>query len=383
MTRQFSSFSKQAADFLPTTRSLTILGLCLFLASVANGQFQTTQQANHAVSQDPLPEDPVAIDWLDAYPELAVGSRFMAKDSLDCGHESNADARQCLEDLAWNGEDFQVAVEPATQPKQYDRLIRFTSPKPSGTAPVDRVALQWYVAKSAEGQVIKAPAIVVVHESGSGMTVGQMISRGLRNHGFHTFMLQMPGYGVRRAEEERDVAQFLPALKQAIADVRRARDAVSVLPWVDNTLIGVQGTSLGGFVVATVSGLDHGFDRSFILLAGGDLQRVIFNGHKDAAEIRQRLEAAGASRDQIIQQLYQIEPLRLASRVRAQTTWLFLGQLDDVVPPECSRAWSRAVGLSSSQHIEMPVDHYSGILLMPKILDDLATAMRQSTELKP
>ncbi|MEZ6107251.1 MAG: hypothetical protein R3B96_14305 [Pirellulaceae bacterium] len=45
-------------------------------------------------------------------------------------------------------------------------------------------------------------------------------------------MIQMPGYGKRRSSEPRDDSAWLHAMRQAIADVRRARDAVAVLPTV-------------------------------------------------------------------------------------------------------------------------------------------------------
>lgn len=62
---------------------------------------------------------------------------------------------------------------------------------------------------------------------------------------------------------------MLDGLKQAVADVRRARDAAASLPLISGRVFGVQGTSLGGFVTSTAGGLDKGFDRVFILLAGG------------------------------------------------------------------------------------------------------------------
>jgi dienelactone hydrolase len=234
--------------------------------------------------------------------------------------------------------------------------------------------MEWHLARDENGHPMEAPAIVVVHESGSGMTVGRMIARGLSSHGIHTFMLQMPGYGVRRQSKEREVTTFLPSLKQAIADVRRARDAVAALPYVDVRTIGVQGTSLGGFVTATVSGLDAGFQRQFILLAGGNLNDVIFLGQKDAATVRRRLEEAGIT----IEHARQIEPLRLAHRVRPEVTWLFSGKYDDVVPPTCSHAFAGAARLTTDHHLELPVNHYSGIVLLPKILKDIASAMKES-----
>jgi dienelactone hydrolase len=312
---------------------------------------------------------------LKGLPELAVGAKFKSRDTINCGKENLADAAECLAGLTWEQADFEIQLQDGNAQDKYERLVRFPSPTPLGSETGDLVAMEWHLARDDDGHPIEAPAMVVVHESGSGMTVGRMIARGLRSHGMHTFMLQMPNYGVRRQSKEREVATFLPSLKQAIADVRRAKDAVAVLPFVDERTIGVQGTSLGGFVTATVSGLDAGFHRNFVLLAGGNLHEVIFQGQKDAAKVRQRLEQAGISKEVIMEHARQIEPLRLAHRVRPDATWLFSGQFDDVVPPACSHAFAKAAKLPSDHHIEMPVNHYSGVILLPKVLKDIAVLM--------
>lgn len=80
----------------------------------------------------------------------------------------------------------------------------------------------------------------------------------------------------------------------------------------------------------------------------------------------------------IMENTRQIEPLRLAHRIRPESTWLFSGKFDDVVPPECSHALAKAAGLPSEHHIEMPVDHYSGVILMPKVLLDIAKIMKSA-----
>jgi dienelactone hydrolase len=312
---------------------------------------------------------------LQATPQLAVGNTFKSRDTIDCGQDPSADASECIAGLSWKQAEFEVRLEDSDPKQKYERLVRFPSPTPLGDPQGDIVAMEWHLARDSDGQPIKAPAMVVVHESGSGMTVGRIVARGLRSHGIHTFMLQMPNYGVRRQSKEREVVKFLPSLKQAIADVRRARDAVSVLPFVDATNIGVQGTSLGGFVTASVAGLDAGYQHCFILLAGGNLHEVIFQGQKDAAKVRERLENAGVTKEQILEHARQIEPLRLAHRVRPEITWLFSGQFDDVVPPACSHAFAKAAKLPAAHHIEMPVDHYSGIVLLPKVLKDMSQAM--------
>ncbi|MFO0940891.1 MAG: prolyl oligopeptidase family serine peptidase [Pirellulales bacterium] len=331
------------------------------------------QEATKEVSQKRTSE--IKAELLKQMAELSVGQKFKARDTLDCGVESSEDAAECLKGLTWEAAEFEVFLEDGNASEGNERLVRFASPKPLGNAVNDLVAMEWHIARDGSGKPKQAPAMVVVHESGSGMNVGRIVARGLAAHGMHTFMLQMPSYGVRRTKQEREATSFLPSLKQAIADVRRARDAVSALPLVDTTMVGVQGTSLGGFVTATVSGLDAGFQRNFILLAGGNLHEVIFSGQKDAAKVRERLEKAGATREQIIDHARQIEPLRLAHRVRPEVTWLWSGKFDDVVPPPSSFAFAKAAKLPADHHIEMPANHYSGIIFLPKVLDDMAKEM--------
>jgi cephalosporin-C deacetylase-like acetyl esterase len=234
--------------------------------------------------------------------------------------------------------------------------------------------MEWYAARDEHGELRKTPAIVVIHESGRSMTVGRLIARGLNGQGLHTFLLQLPGYGARRVEPlEKD--RILGSLVQAIADVRRARDAVAALPFTDTSRIGLQGTSLGGFVTATVAGLDHGYYRTFILLAGGDLEYVIFHGTKDAAKLREKLATAGVTEEQVKQTAKLVEPLRLAHRIDPQTTWLFSGQFDDVVPPRCSLALAKAAALPTDHHIQLPADHYSGAIYLPQIMKQIETQM--------
>jgi cephalosporin-C deacetylase-like acetyl esterase len=193
----------------------------------------------------------------------------------------------------------------------------------------------------------------------------------------HAFMIQLPGYGARRNEsvDHDNVVRMLPALRQAIADVRRARDAVTAIPCVDSRVVGVQGTSLGGFVTATAAGLDQGYNRVFILLAGGNLHDVVLNGAKDAAKIREKLQAAGVTREQILFHSRLIEPMRLAHRMNPQTTWIYSGQYDDVVPPACSIALARAASLPADHHIQLPADHYSGVIFLPMVLQQIQLKM--------
>ena len=301
---------------------------------------------------------------------LKDGSAFDARDTLDCGHDASADAAACLDGLKWTCAPFTVRCQPAVSGFG-DWLMRFPTPLLSGDATNDLVAMEWYMARDEKGEPVRAPAVVVVHESGRGMVAGRIFARGLQAQGFHTFLIHLPGYGARTSAFTGDVKRMLPGLKQAIADVRRARDAVAALPLIDSARIALQGTSLGGFVAATVAGLDRGFDKSFILLAGGNLAEVLLKGERDAAAMRRELAAAGITDDRIRELSQVIEPLRLAHRVDPARTWLFSGTMDEVVPPACSLAFAKTAKLDDAHHFQLPVGHYTAALMLPAILTNI------------
>lgn len=310
-------------------------------------------------------------------PIVKAGATFTASDTLNCGPDASADATECLKGLSWTCGTFNVACEAAAEGKG-DWLLRFPSPKPVGNAKNDLCGMEWRMARDKDGKPMKAPAVVVVHESGRGMIAGRIFANGLRAYGIHTFLMYLPGYGTRTPDVRPGIKEMLPAMQQAVADVRRASDAVAGLPFVDHSNTALLGISLGGFVTATVSGLDHGFDKIFILLAGGNLPDVILQGGKDAAKIRALLEKAGVTEQQIKDSSRLIEPMRLAHRVDAANTWLFSGTKDEVVPPACSVAFAKAAKLDK-HHIELPVGHYTAAFMMPVILQQTADIIRGVT----
>ncbi len=305
---------------------------------------------------------------------LEVGSEFVATDTLNCTGETNDDAKACLANLSWANAKFTVHLE-AAQPGSGDYLVRFPSARPMGNERIDLVSMEWFAARDASKAICRAPAIVVVHESGRSMTVGRMIARSLGAQGLHAFLINLPGYGPRRVEDLKTLVRVVPARQQGIAVVRRARDAVVALPVVDGSVVGLQGTSLGGFVAATVAGLDDGYDRVFILLAGGNLKDVVLQGSEDAAKTRKKLLDAGVTEEQIIEFARHVEPLRLAHRMQPDKTWLYSGKYDNVVPPACSLALAKAAALPEGHHIEMPCDHYSGILHLPQVIQQIRDRM--------
>ena len=312
--------------------------------------------------------------------KLSPNKKFAATDTLNVGDELVEDAKSCLDGLKWNPSDFSVRIETAKEDCG-DWLVRFPSAKPSGNEINDSVAMEWYQAKDKSGEPIDAPAAVIVHESGSGMTVGRIVARSLRSKGIHTFMLQLPYYGVRRSPAGRPSgSNLVEALQQGISDTRRAKDAVAAIPLVDESRISLQGTSLGGFVTATTAGLDQAYHRTFVLLAGGDLYGTLMSGKKDAEKVRAELTKNGLSNDEVRGMLDSIEPLRLAHRVDPRRTWLFSGKYDDVVPPRSAQLFAEATRLHASHHVEMLANHYSGIIFLPIVTKQMYEIMCEPAE---
>jgi len=312
----------------------------------------------------------------------AVDVTFHSSDTLRCDVDSSEDARECLTELRWTPSDFEVRCE-AADAERGDMLIRFNSPVDTGSPENDNVSMEWYVARDKMRRPITARAVVVVHESGRGMTVGRIFARGLNAQGLHAFLIHLPGYGNRKSEKSGRVEFILSGMKQAIADVRRARDAVASLPLVQSDVVGVQGTSLGGFVTSTVAGLDHGYDRVFVLLAGGNLSAVVQSGNRDAAKVRAQLEAIGITGDKINELSRPIEPLRLAHRIDGDQLWLYSGKYDDVVPPSSSFALAKAARLPEGHHVEMLADHYSGVVYLPMVIQEIYRKMTDEPKVDP
>jgi dienelactone hydrolase len=321
--------------------------------------------------------------FLNAQPLPANGQQYEARDSLDVAGETSADAKACLQGLAWENSKFTVTCE-APKNSRYDLLVRFPSPIASGDPVNDRVAMEWFVARDANKQPLKRPAVVVVHESGSNMVIGRLFAQGLQKRGLHALMIQLPHYGERRTDGKRpSEGNLTNMIRQAVADVRRARDAVAALPHVDATHIALQGTSLGGIVSATTAGLDRGYNSVFLLLAGGQLHDMIQNGEKDTARVRNQLRRAGVTDEKLKSLLSVIEPTRIAHRVDPRRTWLYSGRHDRVIPLKNATALAASAHLSKSHHIHMNANHYSGIIYLPFVLnhirDQIAAAREADT----
>lgn len=317
--------------------------------------------------------------WMAALePTTAAEETYQARDTLDVAPVAGEQA-EMLQQLRWQPGTFSVTVQPAEKPGE-PATVRFPSPVVTGDDVLDRVAMIWYQPTTAHTDAGPLPAIVVVHESGSAMRVGQLFARAFAAKGAHAFLVQLPHYGLRKKPGERaDGQRFLMTMRQGIADVRRAYDAVAVLPGVDPERIVLQGTSLGGFVCATVAGVDQAYRGVYIMLAGGDLHGLLQNGEKEAAQLRQRLADAGYDGERLQTLLYRLEPTRLGSRMAADRIWLYSAEQDRVVPLANALALKQAANIPDAQHIRLWGDHTSTAILLPVIVQHVIDHLPKSS----
>ena len=261
-----------------------------------------------------------------------------------------------------------------------DAEVRFPSPRPQGEPACDAVLLDWHAARDPAGARVEAgggaPSVLVLDILHGENMVSAFVGRVLSACGVNAFVMHMPRNARRRpAPGPYDWRHFLPSLRQAIADARRARDVIAALPGITGP-VAIQGTSLGGFVTAAAAGIDRAFDPVVIALAGGDVYRVLCDGQVDAARVRLRLTEAGLTDEQLRGELWASDPLRVAHRLDPARTWMFTARRDQVVPAAQSDALAARIGLGPSHHVKIGGCHYTCVVNAPKVIADVARIIK-------
>lgn len=308
--------------------------------------------------------------------EEPIPSRLVARDSAKPWKDDLPDAQLMLDNVSWPSVEFEVSWTPV-EGREFQRLVRYPTPFPSGDATNDLVSMEWYMPKMPLLQEGPLPTIVVIHESGPAMPAGRAIARGIQQRGLHAILLHLPYYGERRGSKKREASEFLVTMRQGVADARRAFDAVAALPGVDPQRISLQGTSLGGFVATSAASLDACYHQSFIMLAGGDLYDMFMNGKQDTAKIRNQLAKAGYEGDKLKELLYLVEPTRIAHRLPKDRTWVYAALQDDVVPIRNARKLAQVIGLDTKHRLEFVGGHYTAALWLPVVVDHFTKTAAQ------
>jgi len=331
----------------------------------------------HADGAEPAAEQPyVRYDLDELLRSQSPRTVFDGADTLAPKPERDEDAREFLETFLYEPTTFEART--TDEPGEWDAIVRFPSPRPSGDERNDEVVMEWYQARE-RGRVLgarPAPAVLLMHILDGRFRVARGFARALSREGVHAFVMHQPYYGWRGTREQRRRHDLMvPRCRQAVADARRAHDAIAALPGIDQAHIAIQGTSLGGFITTLTASLDDAFDQVFIALAGADLYSMFSTGGQDAAKIRRSLRAAGYDDQRMKTLLWAIDPIRVAHRLRPDRTWLYTAMFDQVVPAACGAALGRVAGLEGEHHVWLPGGHYSAAVFIPRMVHELQSRM--------
>jgi hypothetical protein len=306
---------------------------------------------------------------------LQAGESLLITDSISktvAGETACDGEREVISSFAWEPETFTAVT---ADEGDADLAIKFPSPKPQGNPHWDTAILDWHFARDRIGRIKTAPAVVVLDILQGGNLVAGYIARTLSKNGLHAFILHLPQNGRRmKPGAKHDWNYFLPSLRQGASDARRARDVVASLPMVSGG-VSLQGTSLGGFVATMAGSIDGCFDSTILALTGGDVYGVLSNGRMDAARVREQLRTVGFTDTKLRDWLWQIEPLRIAHRLRAKRTWLFSARYDQVVPAKHGKMLAQAIDLEWSHHRQLAGCHYTCAINARRFLTEMMRAI--------
>lgn len=301
---------------------------------------------------------------------LLPPARITVTDTLAPALDADPAAQRMIDAVRWEPGRFEAVFAASADGGPTAGMLSFPSPRPAGGANQDTVPLHWYPARDVDGRLVRAPAVLVVHSLHPQMVVASMTARSLASEGVHAFVIELPGFGRRiDGPRQRMGVTALVSNRQAVADIRRARDVVASVPAVADGRVLLQGTSLGGFFASGAAALDGAFEQVFLFLSGGDCLEVLESGQKDAARLRASMAAAGYTDRRLRELIGPVEPLTVAHRLRPDRTWLITARGDTVVPPASSRRLAEAIGLDDSRFVRFDGNHYMALFLLPGVIE--------------
>ncbi len=262
------------------------------------------------------------------------------------------------------------------------RDVRFPSPITTEDEVNNTVHCEYFVP---QGQG-KRPGVVVLHILGGDFELSRMMCRTLALSGTGALFVKMPYYGPRRNPESKrrmvspNPELFVSGMTQAVLDIRRAATWLESQEEIDPNRLGITGISLGGIVAALAASVDLRFERTCLMLSGGDLGRIVMESEELKKE-RDRWDGPQLSLDAVREITQSVDPLTYADRLKGRTVLMMNARKDRVIPPACTRAlWEKA----GKPEIEWwNVDHYSAIIRLPHALFRTAAFFRESRPTPP
>jgi len=268
---------------------------------------------------------------------------------------------------------FDYELTPITSTPRYT-VSKLTFPSPiESPDPVNNVVHAEFF--DPVGFPGKRPAVVVLHILGADFPLSRYLAARLADRGVAALFVKLPYYGERRPPEvpgqtpkrflTADIERSMNSVRQGVCDVRRASAWLASRDDVDPARLGVTGISLGGIISSLAVSVDPQIQNGALLLAGGDLSKVLW-GMPEAAPFRKIWIEQGKTVDDLKRLTDPYDPVTYASGMVGKRVLMIAGNVDEVVPPESARALWEAGG--KPPIIWCDCGHYSAIgYLLPGI----------------
>jgi dienelactone hydrolase len=247
-----------------------------------------------------------------------------------------------------------------------------TSVKQNNTIPAE-----YFIPDVPEGSKLKRPAVICLHILDGNEVLTDLVCSTLARRGIPAIMFKLPYYGERELPGgpmalAKDPQLFAGAILQAAQDVRRTVDLLASRPEVDPQKIGITGISLGGLVAAGSTGFEPRIARAGLVLAGGDLPKII--GHSiETRPLRKTIDSLPPDQRQALNKmLAEADPLHAAPALRrlaAEGRVLMLNAAEDeVIPRSCTEQLAAASGMEQKVVWLKGLGHYTSMAELSRML---------------
>lgn len=164
-------------------------------------------------------------------------------------------------------------------------------------------------------------------------------------------------------------------------------DLASKLPNVDENRIMISGLSLGAIMGSIALGVDQRLMGGALYMAGGDMIGIL--ARSDLVEIsayrERKMEKFGITdREEFyhfLKKNVHLDPLDLAHRANRENIYMFVTEEDTGIPTENQTLLWEALGRPKTHHIfnkyYYDSRHYTGGLIFPYYMEDIATFIKQ------
>jgi dienelactone hydrolase len=245
--------------------------------------------------------------------------------------------------------EFVYELEPLRDAGSYSvAALRFPSPIASPDPINNTVHAEYFRPTAGVPQRRRRPAVIVLHILGADFALSRYVAARLAERGVAALFVKLPYYGERRPPGapkrflSADIDRSVGAMRQGICDVRRAAAWLAGRPEIDAEKLGITGISLGGIVASVAAAVEPTINRCVLMLAGGDLARILWD-LPEGASARALWVESGRTLSDLKELTAPYDPLTYADRLVGKQVLMLAGNVDEVIPPACSRAlWSAA-----------------------------------------